>query len=227
MRGLPQTAQSICTVRQLNDKGVMLFCAHCRFGVTQEVHQARVAHSDQYTAFVRAKRTAAARKYLTQKEGGEDDINMGMQPYRCADCSQSSACIGAQTQHIICEVLAYHFAHQPSCVSCTCCSCGARGDGCCCSLHCDALLPHLPMQGLASVPTEAQAASRAALDGVTARPACACCAEAAACDCAGQHTHIQGVARDCTGKHTDCANLIDHHALGRNLGALCQVDYTQ
>lgn len=53
-----------------------------RFGVTQEVHQARVAHADQYTTFVRAKRTAAARKYLTQAEGGADDINIGMKPYR-------------------------------------------------------------------------------------------------------------------------------------------------
>jgi hypothetical protein len=55
-----------------------------RFGFTQEVQQARVAHSDQYTTFVRAKRMAAARKHLTQKEGGEDDVNMGMQPYRQA-----------------------------------------------------------------------------------------------------------------------------------------------
>jgi hypothetical protein len=43
-----------------------------------------VAHADAYTTFVQAKRTAAARKYLTQKEGGEGgDANIGMQPYRC------------------------------------------------------------------------------------------------------------------------------------------------
>lgn len=60
--------------------------SNCRFGFTQEVQQARVAHSDQYTSFVRARRIAAARKHLTQKEGGEDDINMGMQPYRQALC---------------------------------------------------------------------------------------------------------------------------------------------
>jgi hypothetical protein len=50
--------------------------------VTHEVHQARVAHSDQYIAFVRAKRKAAAHKQLTEKQGGDDDVNMGMQPYR-------------------------------------------------------------------------------------------------------------------------------------------------
>lgn len=53
-----------------------------RFGVTMAVHQARVAHAQEYTTFIQARRTAAARKYLTQPEGGKDDVNMGMQPFR-------------------------------------------------------------------------------------------------------------------------------------------------
>jgi hypothetical protein len=50
--------------------------------VTLEVHQARVAHADQYTTWVRRQRAAAAAKHLTQHEGDESDTNLGMQPYR-------------------------------------------------------------------------------------------------------------------------------------------------
>ncbi|KAF6261116.1 hypothetical protein COO60DRAFT_1637017 [Scenedesmus sp. NREL 46B-D3] len=53
-----------------------------RFGLTQRVQVARAAHASHYTALLRAGRTAAARKYLTQEEGGEGDANLGMQPYR-------------------------------------------------------------------------------------------------------------------------------------------------
>lgn len=69
-----------------------MLCCACRFGVTQEVHQARAAHADQYNSFVRARRTAAARKYLTQPEGGADDVNMGMKPYRWAVSRLSPGC---------------------------------------------------------------------------------------------------------------------------------------
>ena len=64
----------------------------CRFGVTEEVHKMRAAHADQYTKFIRAGRTAAAHKYLTRPEGGEGDINMGMQPYRCG-CDTPQLCL--------------------------------------------------------------------------------------------------------------------------------------
>lgn len=53
-----------------------------RFGVTKQVHVARAEHAAQYTEFIRAGRTAAARKYLTQEEGDESDVNLGMKPYR-------------------------------------------------------------------------------------------------------------------------------------------------
>lgn len=58
-----------------------------RFGLTQQVQVARAAHASHYTALLRAGRTAAARKYLTQEEGGEGDANLGMQPYRCEQIS--------------------------------------------------------------------------------------------------------------------------------------------
>jgi hypothetical protein len=54
-----------------------------RFGLTKEVQVARAAHASQYTTLLRAGRTAASRKYLTQEEGSEDDKNLGMKPYRC------------------------------------------------------------------------------------------------------------------------------------------------
>lgn len=60
-----------------------------RFGLTKEVQVARAAHAAQYTTLLRAGRTAASHKYLTQEEGSEDDTNLGMKPYRCA-CSWSS-----------------------------------------------------------------------------------------------------------------------------------------
>jgi len=66
---------------RMPDSTLLAWCCP-RFGVTQEVHQMRAAHSDQYTTFIRSKRTAAARKYLTQQEGGDKDVNLGMQPYR-------------------------------------------------------------------------------------------------------------------------------------------------
>lgn len=53
----------------------------CRYGVTEEVHKKRAAHAEQYINFIRTQRTAAARKYLTQAEGGEDDVNIGMKPH--------------------------------------------------------------------------------------------------------------------------------------------------
>lgn len=53
-----------------------------RFGVTREVQVARKEHADQYTTFIRAGRNAANKKYLTQKEGDETDMNLGMKPYR-------------------------------------------------------------------------------------------------------------------------------------------------
>lgn len=77
-----------------------------RFGVTQEVHQARVAHADAYTTFVQARRTAAALKYLTQKEGGEGgDANMGMQPYRCVALELPSCVFPVAAEAVdICQV---------------------------------------------------------------------------------------------------------------------------
>jgi len=49
---------------------------------SRQLLMARSAHADQYTSFIRAGRTAKAQKHLTQAEGGEGDVNMGMKPYR-------------------------------------------------------------------------------------------------------------------------------------------------
>eukprot|EP00775_Hariotina_reticulata_P012144 gene12144-12282_t len=49
---------------------------------SRQLQMARAAHADQYTSFIRAGRTAKAQKHLTQAEGEEGDVNLGMRPYR-------------------------------------------------------------------------------------------------------------------------------------------------
>jgi hypothetical protein len=46
--------------------------------ITRGEKQQTVAHKDRYTQFIRAPREARAARKLTRKEGGEDDINLGM-----------------------------------------------------------------------------------------------------------------------------------------------------
>jgi hypothetical protein len=69
-----------------------------RFGLTKELQVARAAHASQYTTLLRAGRTAASRKYLTQEEGSEDDRNLGMKPYRCVLTAAAGIGVGG---HVI------------------------------------------------------------------------------------------------------------------------------
>jgi hypothetical protein len=81
-----------------------------RFGLTKEVQVARAAHAAQYTTLLRAGRTAASHKYLTQEEGSEDDTNLGMKPYRYV-CVQHRCCSSLNRWMLCCLVL--HCAALP------------------------------------------------------------------------------------------------------------------
>lgn len=76
-----------------------------RFGVTREVQIARKEHADQYTTFIRSGRTAAAKRYLTDKEGEETDTNLGMKPYRLVTMCHAVT-TGMATTHIFPHLVA-------------------------------------------------------------------------------------------------------------------------